>query len=150
MWQHSGSFDLVNTFFRLFKFGFDQKIALKAYIVFSFLKDIIENSALCSQEYTTYLFEELLVGGADDDGVSVAHHGNQHVEQEDWNQNLEHHKGELGHLGIFALPKHGVLVLAQRHVKQCWRKRSRISNISHQSKWCGSSQTSLLPRGFSR
>ena len=64
-----------------------------------------------------HLFEELLVRGADHDGVGVAHHGNQHVEQEDWDENLEHHKGELGHLGVLALSKHGILVLAQCHVK---------------------------------
>ena len=79
-----------------------QKIALKTYIVFSFLKDIIENSALCSQEYTIYLFEELLVGGADDDGIGVAHHGDQHVQQQDRDQDLEEDEHQLGHRGVGA------------------------------------------------
>ena len=62
--------------------------------------------------------QELLLGRLDDDAVRVAHHGDQHVEQEDGDQDLEHHEGEFRHLGILALSKHGILVLTQRHVEQ--------------------------------
>ena len=44
-----------------------------------------------------YLFKELLVGGADHDGVGVSHHGDQHVQQQDGNQDLEKDKNHLGH-----------------------------------------------------
>ena len=62
--------------------------------------------------------QELLLGRLDHDAVRVAHHGDQHVEQEDGDQDLEHHEGEFRHLGVLALSKHGILVLAQRHVEQ--------------------------------
>ena len=62
--------------------------------------------------------QELLLGRLDDDAVCVAHHGDQHVEQEDGDQDLKHHEGEFRHLGVLALSKHGILVLAQRHVEQ--------------------------------
>ena len=37
----------------------------------------------------SHLLEELFVCSFDDDGVSIAHHGDQHVEEEDGDQNLE-------------------------------------------------------------
>ncbi len=41
--------------------------------------------------HPTYLgpgFEKFLLSRLDDDAVGVAHHGDQHVEQEDWDQDL--------------------------------------------------------------
>ena len=71
--------------------------------MFSISKVIIENSALYPCDCTTYLFEELLVCGADDDGVGVAHHGDQHVQQQDRDQDLEEDEHQLGHRGVGAL-----------------------------------------------
>ena len=43
------------------------------------------------------LFEELLVCGADHDGVGVAHHGDQHVQQQDRDQDLKKNEHHFGH-----------------------------------------------------
>ena len=65
-----------------------------------------------------YLFEKLLVRGADDNGVGVAHHGDQHVQQEDGNQDLEDNKDHLGHSRIWTVIQIIVLVFSQSHVEQ--------------------------------
>ena len=67
-----------------------------------------------------YLFEELLVCSTDDNGVSVTHHGNQHVEQQDGDQDLEQNKHHLGHARVGALRQLLVLILAQCHVEQSY------------------------------
>ena len=56
-----------------------------------------------------YLFEELLVGCADHNGVGVSHHGDQHVQQQDGNQDLEKDKHHLGHRGVGTLIKFVIL-----------------------------------------
>ena len=84
--------------------------------MFSISKVIIENSALYPCDCTTYLFEELLVCGADDDGVGVAHHGDQHVQQQDRDQDLEEDEHQLGHRGVGALIQLLILTPEQLHI----------------------------------
>ena len=51
----------------------------------------------------SHLLEELFVCSFDDDGVSIAHHGDQHVEEQDGDQNLEQDEHGLRHGGVVAL-----------------------------------------------
>ena len=62
------------------------------------------------------MFEELLVCGADDDGVGVAHHGDQHVQQQDRDQDLEEDEHQLGHRGVGALIQLLILTPEQLHI----------------------------------
>ena len=78
-----------------------------------FYSSTIYITLLCS-----HLFEELLVGGVDDDGVGVTHHGNQHVEQQDRDEDLEEDEDYPGHAGVRRLVELIILVLAQGHVEQ--------------------------------
>ena len=59
-----------------------------------------------------YLLQELLLGLLDDDGVGVAHHGNQHVQQEDGDQDLEEDKHGLRHVGVWTSIKIVILQLS--------------------------------------
>ena len=51
----------------------------------------------------SHLLEELFVCSFDDDGVSIAHHGDQHVEEQDGDQDLEQNEHGLRHGGVVAL-----------------------------------------------
>ncbi len=56
-----------------------------------------------------HLFQELLFTLFVDDGVGVAHHGDQHVEEENGNQDLKENEHCLRHAGINALAEFVVL-----------------------------------------
>ena len=58
--------------------------------------------------------QELLLGRLDDDAVRVAHHGDQHVEQQDGNEDLEKDKNGLCHRLIRTLAE--ILVLKRQIV----------------------------------
>ena len=70
----------------------------------------------------TNLFEKLLLRLFDDGGVSVAHHGNQHVEEEDGDQDLKEDEDHLGHVGVVALPEQ--VILPNRNNRNCEIKLS--------------------------
>ena len=55
------------------------------------------------------LLQELLLRLLDDDGVGVAHHGDQHVEEQDGDEDLEEHEDCLGHGGVGTVVKLVVL-----------------------------------------
>ncbi len=56
-----------------------------------------------------YLFQKLLFTFFVDDGVGVSHHGDQHVEKENWDENLKENKHRLRHAGVCTLAQFVVL-----------------------------------------
>ena len=55
------------------------------------------------------LLQELLLRLLNHDGVGVAHHGNQHVEEQDWDEDLENDKDQLCHGLVWTVPKFFIL-----------------------------------------
>jgi hypothetical protein len=56
-----------------------------------------------------YLFQKLLFTLLVDDGVGVAHHGDQHVEEKNRNQNLEENEHRLCHAGVSSFTQFVIL-----------------------------------------
>ena len=74
-------------------------------------------------------FEELLLSGLDNDPVGVAHHGDQHVEEEDGDEDLEEDKDNLGHPGVGRVAQQVIVVATQRHVEHaCINYHERKEN----------------------
>ena len=79
--------------------------------------------------------QKLFLGRFYDNPVSVPHHRDQHVQQEDWNQHLKDvigsvyqlkalhthlkdYKDNFCHLWIWRRAKHPIVIVAQGHVEQ--------------------------------
>ena len=66
------------------------------------------------------MFEKLLIRGTDDDSIGVAHHGNQHVEQQDGDEDLEQDEHDPSHGGVGRPGEVFILVFSQSHVEQSY------------------------------
>lgn len=66
----------------------------------------------------THHFQELLLTLLIDSRISVTHHGNQHVEEQNRNENLKEHKNALGHVRIWRIIEFVIFIFTQGHVKK--------------------------------
>lgn len=51
-------------------------------------------------------------------GVSVAHHGDQHVQQQNRHEDHEDHKDRLGQIGVGGVIKIGIVIVAKGSLEQ--------------------------------
>ena len=89
------------------------------------------NRPLDGHDHLGPLLQELLLRLLDDNRVRVAHHGDQHVEQQDGNEDLEKDKDGLCHRLIRTLAE--ILVLKRQKVikgvLKCWTETSYSPSV---------------------
>ena len=89
------------------------------------------NRPLDGHDHLGPLLQELLLRLLDDNRVRVAHHGDQHVEQQDGNEDLEKDKDGLCHRLIRTLAE--ILVLKRqiviKDVPKCWTVTSYSPSV---------------------
>ena len=65
-----------------------------------------------------YHFQELLFTLLVNKCIGVAHHGNQHVEKQNGNENLKEDENDLGHIRVWIFVQVFIIIFTESHVKE--------------------------------